>query len=313
MVMSKMRFLLQPVLAVLLVACDQPRFPITAAGHADAIHAWQQQRAAGLKAEDGWLSLVGLYWLEPGRNDFGSGEDNDLVLENAGLARHAGFFAVADGEVVFHAAPGAGITQDGKPVSEIRMIDDHDGDPTLLAAGSLRFYVIARAGNLGIRVRDLDNPARRNFKGLDYFPVSLQWRKEARFEAWPQPRGVKIVNVLGMVDEMTSPGELVFEHGGREFRVTALAEPGDAQWFVMIADGTSGRTTYGAGRYLYVDPPADGPAGDIVLLDFNKAYNPPCAFTALATCPLPPPSNRLPIDVTAGEKNYSGAAWHAAE
>ncbi|HEX6930105.1 MAG TPA: DUF1684 domain-containing protein, partial [Gammaproteobacteria bacterium] len=194
--------------------------------------------------------------------------------------------------------------------TEIEMIDDHQGEPTVLAMGSLRFYVIARAGNLGIRVRDLDNPARRDFKGLDYFPVTLAWRKEARFEPWPAPRAVKIINILGMVDEMTSPGELVFGHDGAEYRLTALAEPGDAQWFIMIADGTSGRETYGAGRYLYIDPPVDG----VALLDFNKAYNPPCAFTALATCPLPPPANRLGVAITAGEKRYTGGdGWHAPE
>ncbi len=296
--------------ALLVVACEEPRFPVTETEHAAAIHAWQQQRTAGLKAEDGWLSLVGLYWLEPGANDFGAGAGNDFILSGTGLASHAGTFEYAEGKVVFRAAPGAPVTLDGKRVTEIEMIDDNPGEPTVLALGSLRFYVIERAGNHGIRVRDLDNPARRDFEGLEYFPVSLAWRKEARFAPWPEPQGVKIINILGMVDEMTSPGELVFEHGNEQYRVTALAEPGDTQWFIMIADGTSGKETYGAGRYLYIDPPVDG----FALLDFNKAYNPPCAFTALATCPLPPPANRLGLRITAGEKNYSGGeGWHAVD
>src|SRR5690606_33881528 len=193
--------------------------------------------------------------------------------------------------------------------TETPMIDDHHEGTTVLAAGSLRFHVIERAGRAGIRVRDLDNPAWLEFTGLEYFPTNLEWRKVARFEPWPAPRTAKIINILGMTEEMTSPGELVFEHDGSTYRLTALAEPGDAEWFVMIADGTSGKTTYGAGRYLYVDPPVDGR----VVLDFNKAYNPPCAFTALATCPLPPPANRLGIAVTAGEKSYAGGGWHAPD
>lgn len=287
---------------LLLAACDQPHFPVSASEHARAIHDWQQQRTADLQAENGWLSLIGLYWLQPGANDFGSGSENDFVLEHAALPTHAGSFEYANGEVVFHAAPDADVTVNGNPVTEIMMIDDHHDGTTMLAIGSLRFYVIARAGSHGIRVRDLDNPARLEFRGLDYFPVSLAWRKEARFEPWAEPRAVKIINVLGMVDEMASPGELVFEHDGAEYRLTALAEPGDAQWFIMVADASSGRETYGAGRYLYIDPPING----VAVLDFNKAYNPPCAFTALATCPLPPASNRLALEIAAGEKNYTG-------
>lgn len=293
------------VIFLLPAACDA-RFQVTEAEHAAAIRAWQEQRTAGLKAEDGWLSLAGLYWLKTGSNTFGAGDGNDFALVHPALPERAGTFGYSDGKVVFRAAPGADITQDGERVTETRMIDDHHEGTTVLATGSLRFHVIARAGRAGIRVRDLDNPARLEFTGLEYFPTNLEWRKVARFEPWPAPRTAKIINILGMTEEMASPGELVFEHDGGTYRLTALAEPGDAEWFVMIADGTSGKTTYGAGRYLYVDPPRDGR----VVLDFNKAYNPPCAFTALATCPLPPPSNRLGIAVTAGEKSYAGGGWH---
>lgn len=304
-----MRMLLLAV-ATLLAACEpSPRFPVTAAEHAAAIQDWQQRRADGLRAENGWLTLVGLYWLEPGENAFGSGTDNDLVLEHAALAEHAGSFVYEDGKVSFRAEPDAGVTLEGAPIDTVGMIDDQHDDVTVLASGSLRFYVIERAGKHGVRVRDLENPERTQFQGLDYFPASLEWRKEARFEPWPDTHRVKIINILGMVEEANSPGELVFTHDGAEYRVTALAEPGDEEWFIMIADGTSGHETYGAGRYLYIEPAVDG----FALLDFNKAYNPPCAFTALATCPLPPPSNRLPLRITAGEKSYSGGhGWSPA-
>lgn len=304
---TPMRITILLAALALLAACEQQRFPVTATGHATAIEAWQQKRADGLRAETGWLTLVGLYWLKPGENRFGSGADNALALEHPALPASAGTFLLENGKVTFSAAPGANITHEGEPVESIAMIDDQHPDATLLEAGSLRFYVIERAGEYGVRVRDLESRARTQFAGLEYFPVSLAWRKEAHFSPWPQPRAMRIINILGMVDEMPSPGELVFEHDGAEYRLTALAAPDDEQWFVMIADGTSGHETYGAGRYLYVDPPVDG----VVLLDFNKAYNPPCAFTALATCPLPPPSNRLALRITAGEKNYASAdAWH---
>ncbi len=294
-------------LVAMLAACEPSPASMTPEEHAASIAAWQQQRADGLRAENGWLTLVGLFWLEPGENTFGSDSANALVLDNAALAAHAGTFIYADGKVSFRAAPDSGITLAGSGVETVAMSDDQHPDMAMLESGSLRFYVIERAGKHGVRVRDLENPERLQFTGLDYFPVSLDWRKEARFEPWPEPRAMKIINILGMVDEMASPGELVFTHDGEEYRVTALAEAGDEQWFIMIADGTSGRETYGAGRYLYIDPAVDGAA----LLDFNKAYNPPCAFTALATCPLPPPSNRLSLRITAGEKQYTGGeGWH---
>ena len=303
-----MRVFLVLVAGVLLAGCEQPQFPVTAAEHAAGIEAWQQKRDAGLRAETGWLTLVGLYWLEPGENTFGSSADNALVLEHPALPGHAGTFIHNDDGVAFRASPGVAVTHEGQPVDEMALVDDQHENTTLLATGSLRFYAIERAGRYGVRVRDLENPERQQFQGLDYFPTSLEWRKEARFVPWPSPRGVKIINILGMVDEMASPGELVFTHDDTEYRITALADAGDEQWFIMIADGTSGRETYGAGRYLYIDPPVDG----VALLDFNKAYNPPCAFTALATCPLPPVSNRLPLRITAGEKNYAGEkGWRA--
>jgi len=172
---------------------------------------------------------------------------------------------------------------------------------------TLRFFVIERAGNLGVRVRDLSNPHRTGFQGLSYFPVSTAWVFEARFEPYQPARHIRIINILGMEHEYEFPGAVVFVKDGREWRLDAvLEEPGDRELFIMFADATSGHETYGAGRFLYVPLPSAGRTR----LDFNKAYNPPCALNDFATCPLPPPQNHLKLRVDAGEKRYAGVPAH---
>jgi uncharacterized protein len=285
---------------------DTAEPPAAAAEHA-AIDAWRAERVAALKSDRGWLTLAGLYWLKPGNNSFGRARTNALVLDNAALAATAGSFVLSGHEVRFDAQPGSGVTCDGQPVTSLVLAPDTSGHPTVLESGPLRFFVIERAGNLGVRVRDLDSPRRTAFRGLEYFPVSSDWVVPARFEPYVPMRAIRIVNILGMEQQMQSPGALVFEKDGREWRLdTLLEDPGDGQLFVMFADGTSGRETYGGGRFL--DLPA--PQGRIALVDFNKAYNPPCALNDFATCPLPPPENRLKLRVTAGEKKYAGGSGH---
>lgn len=266
------------------------------------IEQWRARRAAALTSETGWLSLAGLYWLKEGDNRFGRAESNELVLDHAALPPLAGVFSLHDGRVSFTATRGSNITHDGKPVDRIELRPDTAEHPTELSAGSLRFHAIERAGRLGVRVRDVDHPARTSFKGLDYFPISKDWRIEARFEPYVPSKRIPIVNIVGMTENMESPGALVFDKDGHTWRLDAILEsPADKDLFVMLADATSGRETYGAGRYMYVPKPEK----DRVWLDFNQAYNPPCAFTEFATCPLPPRQNRLDLAVTAGEKKYS--------
>ena len=170
--------------------------------------------------------------------------------------------------------------------------------------------MIERAGNLGIRVRDSENPLRTNFRGLDYFPTADDWVMDAKFEPYEPHQKIPIVNILGMREDMVSPGALVFTHGGKTYRLDALLEePAATDLFVMLADGTSGEETYGAGRFMYVPLPQDG----IVRMNFNQAYNPPCAFNTFATCPLPPPQNRLAVRIEAGELTYAGVGGHLPE
>ena len=304
---SRRRLALLGAVALAALARLGAAAPDAAAEEASVLK-WRAERAAALTSDTGWLTLAGLLWLHPGMNSFGSAPGNDLVLGNAALAGHAGVFDVAAGHVRFHAQPGANVELDGAPVEVAELRTDAQGEPTVLASGSLRFFVIARGGKLAVRVRDLDNPRRLGFRGLQYFPVSTQWVVTAHFERYPRGKRIPIVNILGMQEEEPCPGALVFTRNGHQYRLdTVLEEPDAAELFVMLADATSGRETYGGGRFLYVPRPA----GDTAVVDFNKAYNPPCALNDFATCPLPPPQNRLPLRIDAGELSYAGAAPHA--
>ena len=272
-----------------------------------SVEAWRTQRISELTSDTGWLTLAGLFWLKPGDNSFGRAASNALVLDNSSLADAAGSFVLSGQQVRFVARPGSGVTHAGQPVATLELATDATGEPTVLASGSLRFFVIERAGNLGVRVRDLNNPHRRGFLGLSYFPVSTAWVVDAHFEAYQPAHHIKIMNILGMELDMQSPGALVFRKDGRDWRLDAVLEqPGDTELFVMFADATSGHETYGAGRFLRVPMPS----GDTVRVDFNKAYNPPCALNDFATCPLPPFQNRLRLRIAAGEKTYVGAHAH---
>jgi uncharacterized protein (DUF1684 family) len=263
------------------------------------IESWRAARDANLRKPESWLTLVGLFWLEEGENRFGSDPRNRVVLP-AGKAPAVAGTLVRHGEAVtVRATPGAGLESDGHPVTEMTLASDAKGKPTVLRLGSLSFYVLKRGDRLGVRVKDRQSPALATFHGVESFPVDPEWRMVARFEPHPRPTSIPIANVLGQTENQPSPGTVVFEHAGKTWRLDAL-DGGDGSLSLIFADSTSGRETYGAGRFLDTDPPRDGK----VVVDFNKAYNPPCAFTAFATCPLPPRQNRLAVAVTAGEKKY---------
>jgi uncharacterized protein len=298
------------VVAALLLALVPPRGSAATGATVDAqaenaiIGEWRAQRLAALTSDSGWLTLTGLFWLKQGDNSFGRAAGNTLVLDHPAIAERCGTFILSGHAVRFIAAPGCAVTHEGRPVRSRALAPDTSGNPTVLAHGALRFYVIERAGNLAVRVRDLDNPHRTSFQGLSYFPVSTDWVFDARFEPYAPARRIRIMNVLGMELEYESPGAVVFAKDGREWRLDAVLEdPGDRELFIMFADATSGHETYGAGRFLYVPLPSAGRTR----LDFNKAHNPPCALNDFATCPLPPEQNRLQLRVEAGEKTYAGA------
>ncbi len=290
------------VLALLVGAV--PTLAVTPADEEASVARWRAERIEELTGESGWLSLVGLYWLERGANSVGSDAANAIALADPQLNPRAGRFLADARGVRFEGARGSCLRLEGSGARAGAMLPDVSGKPTVLDCGSLRFMVIERAGRYGVRVRDVASPARRAFRGVESFPVDAAWAVDARFEPYDPVHHVTIMNVLGMELDMVAPGALVFERDGREWRLDALYEGEDAtQLFVMFRDGTSGHETYGAGRFLNAPLPVDGR----VALDFNLAHNPPCAFTSFATCPLPPPQNRIELRVLAGERRYEGA------
>jgi len=303
-----MKFLpaiLSSILVSALVACGGP---ITdPAAHRAEVEAWHAKRIERLTSETGWLTLVGLYWLKPGENSFGRAPSNALVLDHAALPDTLGSFNLAEGKVHFTARPGAEVTHDGQPVSALALEpDSSEQGPTMLAAGTLRFFLIERAGRLGIRVRDTQHPARTSFTGVERYPVDPAWVFDAEWVPYVPPKTVKIGTIIGTVEEMPAWGQFRFRKGLTTYALDAVLEvPGDTELFVMFKDVTSGRGTYGAGRYLYIPIPPNPTQPGTVRVDFNRAYNPPCAFSSFATCPLPPAQNRLALSVTAGERAYA--------
>jgi hypothetical protein len=247
------------------------------------IAAWHADREARLKAEDGWLSLAGLFWLHQGSNPFGTDPGSEIVLPDG--SAHAGVFHLQQGNVTVTVDGG---TREVKPDS-----DD------IVKVGRLRLLAIKRGDKYGIRVKDPESQARREFKGIESFPADESYRVTARWVA--EPRRIPILNVLGQTEPSECPGYAVFQLHGRELTLhPILEEPGAKELFYIFRDETTGKETYPAGRFFYSAMPKDGH----VILDFNKAYNPPCAFTPYATCPLPPPENRLAVRIEAGEKRY---------
>ena len=259
---------------------------------------WRAEREARLKADGGWLTVAGLFWLKPGNNRFGTDRGNDVVLPEGPAQPQGGFFELAEGEVRIKVFPDETVTLKDKSVTNLVLKDDTSGAPDVLRLGRLSMQVIKRQDRFGIRLKDLDSALRKDFTGCNWYPIDPSLRVTARFKPYDPPKKLAITNMLGQVDEEDCPGLVEFEIGGR---TVSLEPTGDATGLSFIfSDSTSAVTTYGGGRFLDAEPPKDG----IVILDFNQAYNPPCAFTPYATCPLPPPSNRLAVAIPAGELNY---------
>ena len=264
---------------------------------------WRQHRVERLTAPAGWLSLIALDWLKDGKNTLGSAPDNSIVV--AEWPAHLGTITLEDGKATIAIDPAAaGVLIDGAKKSAAALLDDTHPRATVVSSGTVMFYVVKRGDRWALRVKDSEAKTRKEFVGIDYFDIDPSWRIEAKWEAYDPPREVEEPNILGEVDKVIVPGAAVFEHDGKTFRVEPVIEtPGDTELFLVFADRTSGKETYGAARFVYTEPPKDGK----VVLDFNKAYNPPCAFTPYATCGLPTQQNRLDTRVTAGEKKYRGS------
>lgn len=265
-----------------------------------SVDVWHANRVARLAAEDGWLSLIGRDWLKQGENTLGSAPGSTVLLPDWAAPAKAGLFILEGTAVRFRPSLGSGILLNGKPATEASLRSDAEGKPDLLQAGRVRFYVIQRGNRIGIRMKDPEAPNRKAFHGVARYPVDPAWRVEAAFIPYTTPQTRSIPTVLGTTEPMTAPGLLKFKLGGREVTLEPMVEdPEHPELFLIFKDGTSAHGTYPAGRFLYADMPKDGK----VVLDFNLAVNPPCAFTIFATCPLPPKQNELVIPIPAGEKD----------
>jgi len=264
-----------------------------------ATRTWHEGRLQRLQSDDGWLTLVGLGWLKEGQNPAGSDGKAAVVFPEGAPAR-VGTFTRSGVRVSFQPAPGVAVTRGGKPFTGGAVTTDEEGhaEPDVLEVGRLRFQVIVRGDQVGVRIKDPEARARKEFKGIPTYPPSARWRLTARWEPSNPPTEIAVPNVLGQVERSPSPGTAVFTVDGKEYRLTPVLEEGSPDLFFVFADETNRTETYGAGRFLYAAPAKDG----TVILDFNRAYNPPCAFSAFATCPLPPRQNRLALRVDAGEK-----------
>lgn len=269
----------------------------TTTAYKQEIDNWHKQRVASLVAPNGWVNLEGLFWLSPGKNSFGSDEGNDLVYHNPAFPKQAGYFVWENGIVTWTSNDGIKVSILDSAITSAQIFDETKNAP-LLALGSFRWNIIKRDDRIGVRFRNLESPALKKFKGIERFDVQEQWRVTAHLEPVSQS-SLLITNVLGQTNAESTPGKLVFTIGNEIYRLDPITE--DDQLFILFGDETSGKLTYPSGRFLYANKPD---VNGNTILDFNKAYNPPCAFSNYATCPLPPRQNILPIAVTAGEKDY---------
>ncbi|MES2775829.1 MAG: DUF1684 domain-containing protein [Bacteroidota bacterium] len=263
---------------------------------------WDAKRRKSLTAESGWFNLAGLYWLDKGKNTFGSSKENKLVFPEGTIDAKAGYFEWSGNTVKMVAAENVPVLVNGQPSAEaiIFHLDSVGRNPVVLTYKNLKWTVIRREDKIGIRLRDLKSEMLTRFKGIERFPADTNWRLPAVLSKNLLQSSIPITNVLGQTTYQVSPGKLIFTIDKKQYSLDALDE-GEEDLFIIFGDGTSGVSTYASGRFLAVKRP--GPDGKTVI-DFNKSYNPPCAFTPYATCPIPPSQNQLSVAITAGEKNY---------
>jgi uncharacterized protein (DUF1684 family) len=280
--------LLSVALSTIMAATADPAYVA-------AIEKFRQDRETRLKADDSWLTVAGLFWLHEGENTVGADSTNDFVLPEGSAPAEVGTFEYRSGKVVAHITSGVTVTHKGQVVQSVAL---EPGAANALAIGALTMWVHPSGDRLAIRLRDLNSPIRKNFTGCRWFPVNESFRVTGRFVKHEAPKTVLVPNILGDTETYTSPGQVEFMLNGETIRMEALTS-NQRLWFIF-RDLTSRRETYPAARFLYAEL---GPDGSVVM-DFNQAVNPPCAFNPYTTCPLPPEQNRLRVRVEAGELRY---------
>ena len=267
-----------------------------------SIEKWHAERLESLMKADGWLSLTGLFWLKQGKNSFGGGRHNDIIFPGKDIPENIGVITWTESQL--SAEFNTEVLVDGSPAKRAVLKTDAEGRPTKMSLGSLLWYVIRRGDQYGIRLKDSQSTTRLNFKGIERYPVNKKWKVEAVLQPYETPAKLAVPTVLGTTITPESAGRLQFLIGGKPFFLDPIGTFDDDEWFIIFGDETNGDETYGGGRFLDIAKPD---SSGKTIIDFNKAYNPPCVFTEFATCPLPPIQNRMKVLVTAGEKNYEGA------
>lgn len=275
--------------------------PLHADDYVKSIETWRAGRLERLTRPDGWLALIGRHPLEVGIWSVGSAPGNAIRLA-AGPAQLGTITRTGDNTITFVLADGVEGALDGTTERTAPLVPSSAGKPTYVRAGTVNFYILEQNGRFFLRVRDSESARRKNFAGLDAWPVDPAWRIEAAWVPFDPPRDLPITNVLGLTQGASCPGKAVFTHEGRTYELLPLQEAPGEDLFFILTDATAGTESYEASRFLYAAPPQDGK----VILDFNKVYNPPCAFSPFTTCPLPPKENVLPFPLRAGEKKYRG-------
>lgn len=266
------------------------------------VEQWRRQREQELKADGSWLTVAGLFWLKDGVNTAGSAASSGIVLPRG--PAQLGEFDFEQGQITFRPVPGIAVSVNGKPAGAASKLKaDTEGRPDQVELNGITMSVIHRGDRYAIRLRDIDSRLRKEFTGLRWFPVKPDYLVTAKFVAYDPPKLIAIPNVLGETSQMPSPGYVQFTLNGQALRLDPVVE--EDHLFFIFHDETSGQGTYPPGRFLDAEPAKDGS----VILDFNKAYNPPCAFTPYATCPLPPKQNRLTVRIEAGEQ-FTGSSSH---
>ena len=281
-----------------LLADEQVVVNLQTESHQEAVEAWRASRHERLIQPDGWLTLVGLEWLKDGENRIGSAADNDIQL--SGGAPHWGSVVLQDDQLHFNNLDQANISVNGEPLSRVSLVADTEGEATVISSGTLSATVIFR-GSYALRIKDSKAVALQNFKGVENYPIDESWLIDGRFIRAETGAVLEITNVLGQVSESPVFGTFEFEMDGKTHSLLSLGEEDSKSLWFIFADRTTGHGTYGAGRYLYSD---DMPKDGRLKVDFNKAYNPPCAFNPYSTCPIPPQRNRMDLLVQAGEKDF---------
>jgi len=264
--------------------------------------AWRAGRDREMRSEESWLTIAGLFWLDEGENTFGASSSNRIELPPGSAPSLGGKFIRKGEKITVEAAPSVSLYCGGKQIDRMTIRAGDSTSPDTLVLGDLRMWVIQRGDRYAVRLRDLNAQAFKNYKGLDYFPPSAAFRIEAIFVPYSSPKNIEVEAKIVKRSELISPGTLKFFWDGREYEFIVFDDKERRTSFLVFGDETNGAGTYDSGRFL--DFKVD--TGHQAVLDFNHAYNPPCAFTAFATCPLPPAQNRFPFRLEAGEKKYEG-------